>query len=254
MICKLLFVYISKTIYFNGYKIKIFKPNEITSNLIEEIKTVSLNSVNTIPSNPIFQNKNNKYLLIIYKNNKPVGFNVMFYYKYKTFNCLHIGLTLIDKDYQGKGIKNFTFLNIIYYMIEHYNDDIYISNLGRASTTFKLFNKIVDNTYPNYINNNFNNDIYKSIFVYFFDNFKEDTQISKNATTNIEKFIIYDGNDSDGGSEYLISNKNKNFITSKNEEYNKIFYSNLNKYDDLFCIGKINIFSLFRYIKKYLFN
>ncbi len=163
-------------------------------------------------------------------------------------------LTLIDKDYQGKGIKNFTFLNIIYYMIENWNNDIYISNLGRASTTFKLFNKIIDNTYPNYINNNLNNDIYRDVFVYFFENFKEDTQISKKATIDINKFIVNDGNEPNGGSEYLILNKNKNFVTSKNEEYNRIFYSNFNDYDDLFCIGKINISSLFTYIKKYLFN
>lgn len=248
-------IFKNKTIYWNGYKIKIYKHYEITNNLINEIKIISLNSVNTIPNNPIFygKNKNNKQLLIIYKKNKPIAFNIMFDYKYDVYDCLHIGLTLIDKKYQGKSIKNLTIFNIIYYLIENYNKNIYISNLGRASTSFKLFNQIIDNSFPNYINNNINNDIYKSIFVYFFNNFKEDTQISKNATYNIEKFIIYDGNDCNGGSEYLITNKNKQFVVSKNKMYNQIFYDNLREYDDLFCIGKVNIFIIFIYIKKILF-
>lgn len=260
LVIKLTYVYIKKTIYWNGYKIKIFTPDKITLDIIDEIKTISINSVNTIPNNPIFnnENKNNKHLMIVYKNNKPIGFNIMFNYKCKEFNCLHIGLMLIDKNYQGREIKNFTFFNIIYYLVANYPDNVYVSNLGRASTTFKLFNKLVDNSYPNFMcddNGGINNDIYKSIFIYFFNNFKEDTQISKNATVNIEKFIIYNGNDSNGGgSDYLILNKNKNFTMSKNEKYNKIFYSNLNDLDDLFCIGKINIFNIFTLIKKYLFD
>lgn len=239
----ILYIFGSKTFYLKGYKIKIFKSNEITDNLINDIKIISLNSVGTIPNNPIFygKNKDNKRLLIIYDKNKPIGFNIMFDYKFKSYNCLHIGLVIIDKEYQGKGVKNLTALNIFYYLIEHYYTNIYITNLGRASTSFKLFNQIIDNSFPNYLNNNVNNEIYKSIFVYFFNNFKEDTQISKKSTYNIDKFIIYDGNNSDGGSDYLVSNKNKQFVISKNNEYNNIFYDNLNKYDDLFCIGKINI-------------
>ena len=52
---------------------------------------------------------------------------------------------------------------------------------------------------------------------------------------------------------YKISNKNKQFVVSKNKVYNKIFYNNLGEYDDLFCIGKVNIFIIFIYIKKILF-
>lgn len=245
-----------RAFYFNGYTIKIFKGKQITNKIILQMKQISLNCVNIIPNNPIFnyKNKKNKILLMVYKNTKPIGFNLMFDYEFKNYKCLHIGLTLIDKKYQGRGIKNVTVLNIIFYLVENWYKDIYITNLGRSSTSFKLFNQILDNSYPNYIQKTKNNEIYKSIFVYFLDNFKEDTQIYKYATYNLEKFIIYDGNNGDGGSEYIIKNENKSCTMTRNKEYNEIFYEQLGPYDDLLAIGKINIFTIFIYLKKYLVN
>ncbi len=40
---------------------------------------------------------------------------------------------------------------------------------------------------------------------------------------------------------------------SKDNKYNEIFYKNLGPYDDLFTIGKINIFIIFNYIKIFFY-
>ena len=46
------------------------------------LKTIAMNSINTIPNNPFFKGENleNKICLIIYHKNKPIGFNIMFDY------------------------------------------------------------------------------------------------------------------------------------------------------------------------------
>ena len=80
---------------------------------IDELKHIAINSVGIVPQNPIFSNKNidNKIVLIVYHNNKPVGLNIMFDYEYENNTCLHVGLVLIDKEYQGKRIQEYTKYN-----------------------------------------------------------------------------------------------------------------------------------------------
>ena len=130
-----IFLYIiikRKIFYYKNFVIKIYKYDEITNSHIDDMKKISLNCTGVIPNNPIFNyiNRSNKILLLIYKNKKPIAFNLMFNYKYNNFTCLHCGLTLIDKDFQGQGIKNITILNPFCYLMENLDKNIYVSNLG----------------------------------------------------------------------------------------------------------------------------
>lgn len=221
------------------YTIKRIKYN-LDEKTIEELKEVAINSVNTVPNNTFFKGEKlqNKIALIIYHKNKPIGFNVMFDYKYKNFNCLHIGLVLIDKNYRGKKIQNLTKYNIILYLIENKFSNIYLSDLGRSASGLKNFNLGVKNSYQNLIYNTKLNNNYKQIFNYFIENFKEDTQISTIATSNDETFIISKSNNIQGGANYLLEFEDSRM--SKDIRYND-FINNMDNEDEVLSIGKLNI-------------
>jgi len=244
------FKYFYNKIFIEGfYKISIgeYQIRRIKYNFdektISELREIALNSVNIIPNNPFFQGKNlnNKIALIIYHKNKPIGFNVMFDYKYKNLSCLHIGLVLIDKNYRGKKIQTYSKYNTLFYLLENFFNNIYISDLSRSASGLKLFNHFVRNSYPNLTYKTKKLTIYKEIFDYFFNNFKSDTQISGQAVGNNDNFIIYNCNYSDGAN-YLLEFKESTM--SKDEKYNEFIKNNLKISDTIFSVGKINTIDL----------
>jgi hypothetical protein len=231
-------------IQFGEFSMRRIKYN-ISNKYIDELKTIALNSVDTIPNNPIFKgnNINNKIVLIIYHKNNPVGLNIMFDYKYENYKCLHLGLVLIDKKYQGKKLQSYTKYNIIFYILENLFSNIYISDIGRSASGLKIFNLNVKNSYPNLITDTKINNIYKKIFNDFFNKFKNDSQISDTATANDDSFIIKNKNDSNGGANYLL--QINNFTKSRDNKYNTFIENNLNEADAILSIGKVNIFDSF---------
>ena len=240
---KFIFILGKIKINLGEYSIRRIKYN-FDTNTIDELKTIAMNSVNTIPNNPFFKGENldNKIALIIYHKNKPIGFNVMFDYEYKKNKCLHIGLVLIDKNYRGKKIQTYTKYNIIMYLLENIFSYIYMSDLGRSASGLKIFNQNVKNSYPNLINKTYCLQIYKEIFKYFLENFKSDTQTSINAIGDINNFIIKNSNDVDGGANYLV--KFNDTTKSKDEMYNNYINKNLGINDEILSIGKVNIMDL----------
>ena len=245
LIYKKIFICGFLKITFGEYSIKRIKYN-FNNDVIDELKQIAINSVDIVPNNPFFYGKNlsNKIILIIYHKNKPVGFNVMFDYKYMNYKCLHIGLVLVDKNYMGKKLQNLTKYNIIFYLIENIFSNIYISDLGRSASGLKIFNNSVKNSYPNIKYNNPNNKIYKNIFNYFLTNFREDTQISSIATCDDNTFIIKKSNNKEGnGANYLLNFENSR--RSSDNIYNNYIEDNLEIEDEVLSIGKINIFNLF---------
>lgn len=166
----------------------------------------------------------------------------MFDYEYKKNKCLHIGLVLIDKNHRGNKLQIYTKYNIIMYMIENIFSNIYISDLGRSASGLKNFNQVVKNSYPNLLNKTDCPQIYQEIFHYFMENFRTDTQISKNATYNDNNFIIINSNDKNGGAEYLIEFNDTTI--SKDELYNEFFINNVGIKDEILSIGKLNIKNL----------
>ena len=223
------------------YSIRRIKYN-FDKKTINELKEVAINSVGIIPNNLFFKGEKlqNKIALIIYHNNKPIGFNVMFDYKYKNLNCLHLGLALIDKNYTGKKIQYFTMYNVYLYIIENLFSNIYVSYLGRSASGLKLFNLKYKNSYPNLIYNTKINDNYKQIFNYFVENFKEDTHMSTIAVGNDETFIIANSNNSQGGANYLLEFASTRI--SKDIRYND-FINKTDKEDVVLSICKINLLS-----------
>ena len=211
---------------------------------INELKQVAINCVGIVPKNPIFNNKNlnNKIVLIVYHKNKPIGFNIMFDYKYEMNTCLHVGLVLIDKEYQGKKIQEYTKYNGIFYILENFYKTIYITDIGRSASGLKLFNKIVKTSYPNLIYKNIPTNLYKKIFLNFINKFKDDTQMSLNSVGDENTFIIKNSCDKNAGVYYLLEHDNSR--KSTDSQYNNLINS-LGPNDDILSVGKINLFSIF---------
>lgn len=221
------------------YSIRRVKYN-LDNNTINELKEIAINSVGIIPNNPFFKGENlqNKIALIIYHNNKPIAFNVMFDYKCKNLNCLHIGLVLVDKNHRGKKLQTFKIYNSILYLIENLFSNIYLSDLGHSASGLKIVNSNVKSSYPNLIYNTKSNDNYKQIFNYFIEKFKEDAQISTIAVGNDDTFIISNSNNLQGGASYLLEFESTRM--SKDSKYND-FMTRMNKEDEVLSIGKINL-------------
>jgi len=230
-------------INFGEYSIKRIK-YLINNKDIEELKEIAVNSVGIVPNNPIFKgnNLNNKIVLIIYHKNKPIGFNIMFDYEFELNKCLHVGLVLIDKNYQGKKIQEYTKYNGWLYLIENFYRTIYITDVGRSASGLKIFNKTIKNSYPNLLYKNTPSDLYKKIFLNFIDKFKDDTQMSPNAFGNINDFTISNSIDKYGGNYYLLQHGESR--KSKDQQYNDLI-EKLPQNDDILAVGKINLFNIF---------
>jgi hypothetical protein len=243
--------------YNSKYSIRRIKYN-LNHTDINDLLIVAHNSVGTIPNNPFFKGKNidNKIALIIYDNEVPIAFNVMFDYyikdaksekshifsKLELYNkCLHLGLVLIDKKYQQKGLQMYTKINIVLYLLENMFRTIYISDLGRSASGLKKFNKGVVNSYPNLIYNNENNVMYRKTFNYMVSNFKEDLQISENSIGNDDTFVIKNANLPDGGANYLVEFNST--TKSKDTVYNNYIKNNLDKFDEVLSIGSVCIYN-----------
>lgn len=211
---------------------------------ILEMRKVAKNAVNCVPNNPFFEGKNldNKICMIVYDGDKPIGLNVMFDYICNNKRCLHIGLVLVDKQYQGTGVQKYSPYNIIFYVLENIFEDTYITDIGSSATGMKLFNKGVKNSYPNIYDNTKCIPEYVEISKFFFNNFKEDVQISNSAT--LDEFIVRGSNKPDGGAEYLL--KFPDSRKSKDEKAN-LFMSKLDKYDDIISVGIINFRAFLKY-------
>ena len=229
---------------YNNYKIKRIK-YLINSENIKDLRTIALNSVGIIPNNPIFEGKNldNKIVLIIYKNNEPIGLNIMFDYEFENKKCLHIGLVLIDKKHQGHKLQYFSKINIILYLIENIFKSIYISDIGRSASGLKIMNQSLKNSYPNLIYKTQPDNYSIKLSKYIFDNFKNDIQISPNATYDNENFIIHKSNDINGAT-YLVNDICES-KKSSDERYNNYINNNIDILDEYLCIGKINILNIF---------
>jgi hypothetical protein len=239
--------FIYKKIFINGflkvpigeYSIRRVKYN-FDKETINDLKEIAINSVGIIPNNPFFKGVNlqNKIALVIYHKNKPVGFNVMFDYKYKKLKCLHTGLVLIDKNYKGRKLQHFAVYNIIFYLVENLFSTIYLSDLGRSASGLKIMNLHNKSSYPNLIYNTKSTDSYKQIFNYFVENFKEDTQISSIAVGDDNTFIISNSNNSQGGASYLLDLEETR--KSSDSRYND-FIDKMNKEDEVLSIGIISL-------------
>ncbi len=230
-------------IYFGEYSIRRIK-YLINEKDIGELKEVAVNSVGIVPNNPIFKGKNldNKIVLIIYHKNKPVGFNIMFDYEFESNKCLHVGLVLIDKNYQGKKIQEYTKYNGWLFFLENFYRTIYITDIGRSASGLKIFNKSIKNSYPNLLYKNTPNELYKKIFLNFINKFKDDTQMSPNAVGNINNFTISNSIDKYGGNYYLLQHGETR--KSKDQNYNDLI-DTLPQNDDILAVGKINLFNIF---------
>lgn len=230
-------------IHFGEYSIRRIK-YLINEKYISELKEVAFNSVGIIPSNPIFKGEKieNKIVLIIYHKNKPVSFNVMFDYEFESNKCLHVGLVLVDKNFQGKKIQEYTKYNGWLFFIENFYRNIYITDVGRSASGLKLFNKTIKNSYPNLLYKNMPNDLYKKIFLNFIDKFKDDTLMSPNAVGNLNDFSVSNSIDKQGGNYYLLEHGDTR--KSQDQKYNDLI-NNLPQNDDILSIGKINLFTIF---------
>lgn len=211
---------------------------------INELKEVAINSVGIIPKNPIFNNKNlnNKIVLIVYFKNKPIGFNIMFDYKYESNTCVHVGLVLINKEYQGKKIQEFCKYNGIFYILENFYKTIYVTDVGRSASGLKLFNTIVKTSYPNLLYKNTPTNLYKKIFLNFIEKFKDDTQMSPNAVGDENTFKIKNSIDKNAGVYYLLEFDDSR--KSRDPLYNNLINS-LGPNDDILSVGKVNLLSIF---------
>lgn len=228
---------------YNDYQIRRIKYFTY-DNDIEELKKIAINSVGIIPKNPIFYNKNldNKIVLIIYKNNEPIGLNIMFDYKFNNSKCLHTGLVLIDKKYQGNKLQYFAKINIILYIIENIFSNIYISDIGNSASGLRIFNKNIKNSYPNLIYNTKPDKFMIKLGNHICNNLKDEIRFSPESFDQ-DKFIIRKARNTDD-LKYLVDD-NCVALLSSDEKYNEYIKNNLDKLDDYLCIGKINLFNVF---------
>ena len=229
---------------YGEYKIRRIK-YLIYQKHIDEIKQIAINSVGVVPNNPIFKGKklDNKIVLIIYKNNTPIGLNIMFDYTYNKKKCLHTGLVLIDKKYQGNKLQSFAKINVILYTLENMFRSIYISDIGNSASGLRIFNKSIKNSYPNVIYNNKPDENLKKHANYLIKNLQHDILFSPKATFDDEKFIIRNARDTEDLS-YLVMDECV-ATKSSDDRFNEYIKNNFSKMDDYLCMGKINLSNIF---------
>lgn len=232
----------------NYYSIKRFTFPHISSSCIEDLKIICKESVGIIPTNPIFKNQNldNKIVMIVYHHSQPVAFNIMFDYIFQNKSCLHLGLVLVDKKYQRKGLQKLITWNSIIYILERCFQRVFFSDLGSSATGLKLFNENIPDSYPYLLTHRSKPTVFqKKLALYFFQQFKADTSVSLYSNFEEDRFILRGSNKKEGnGANYLLEHQTTR--VSKSPIYNE-FFKQLRPEDEVLVIGSQNIFSYIIY-------
>jgi len=251
-----LFIYISKNgfkIYFNNkYYYKRYYGTNIQgeTNIIKELNEIAVNTVGAVPNYPVMEgnNMNNKIILIIYdsKNNKPIATNILYYFYYNTDLIVHLGLFLVDKNYQRKGLQSYlTAINIILFFIEKFFCSFFFIDIGRSATAFKQLDNR-QTIYPslkNKVSLNFKNkatDIAEKLYTTYAI---IDSGVSTKSNFVKETMVIKDANIKEGGGFFQLVD-NKESRKSKSNEYNKYIENTCDNFDGLIIVGKFSIFKI----------
>lgn len=241
----------SSNYYYKRYYCKKLSMKE-RELLIEDLKTVAINSINLIPAYDIFKNKNmdDKIAMIIYdrKTNLPIACNVSFYFKYQNLNIMHLGLYLIDQKFQKKGLQVILFiLHNINFLIES-NFFYNFTDLGRSASGFRNID-IKFKCYPSLnskVDDNFKN-YSQGLAKYFFDNYAcNNAGVSALAKINLENNIVEGSNlkDGDGFHELL---KFESSRKSRHTDYNNFIADNCKNIEDEFIIvAKVTPYNLLK--------
>ena len=238
--------------YFRYYNGKYLTKN---SKVIDEIKTIAIESINLIPRYPVFEGKElyNKHIIIIYNNkDNPVAANIFFEWYYKKIKIYHMGLFLVSKNYQKNGLQ-YNLGCIQSYLNVYLNNfkEFYISDIGNSPSGFKAIDKYVCYELNPSLKKKTSIEfkkLSKKIAKEFYDKHAiKSAGCSKLSKYDYDNMIIINANLKNGGGFHelveFVSNRQ-----SRNNEYNN-FVNNLltSKFDEFVIIGKVSILYLLFY-------
>ena len=174
--------------------------------LQQSLRQVCEDSIESVLDYPVLKAKtvhelrkelHNKIILEIYsaKHNKVVGFHMAFWSRLN----VHLGLVMISKAAQGKGLQKMALFNLAMLIFDWFAYRFRITDIGYSSSAFRLFSVCINKCYPNLYYDvkpeKWHYDIAKELL----DNHRRDMGISAEATFDPVHFVVKGSNKASGG-------------------------------------------------------
>jgi len=249
----------------NKYYGKIYIGNKLTQEnkdkLKLEINKVAIESVNCIPNYPIMRGEEmeNKIFIVIYNyQHQSVAMNCFFKWN-SVKEVYHAGLFLVSNNHKGKGLQRYlTHFQKYIFLKEFPKFEVYVSDLGRSATGWKLLDSISEKCNPSLLNKN--NDIEflklsKMIANDFYHKIaKKSCAVSYNSSYNKDTLCIKNCIEKEGGGFEELIYFEENRVSNDNRYNEKILELCPNKTDEFVIIAKINIIYLIKMYFVSFFN
>ncbi|EGD79064.1 hypothetical protein PTSG_02032 [Salpingoeca rosetta] len=180
--------------------------DETLQQLQTNLQTVCKDSIDTVLDYPVLMAKtceelrkelHNKVILEIYcqKQRKVVGFHMAFWSRLN----VHLGLVMIAKSAQKRGLQKLSLFNICMLMFDWFAYRFRISDIGYSSSAFRLFSYTINKSYPNlYFDvkpEKWHYDIAKELLA----KHRRDMGVSAEATFDPVHFVVKGSNKAAGG-------------------------------------------------------
>jgi hypothetical protein len=233
----------TKIYYCKNYYYRRFNMENIINNknkIIDDFKSISIATLGEVVNYKFLNNNfNNNVIMIVYdKNDKPVALNLVFNWKYENNNITHMGLYLVEKSSQKKGLqKVLGFVQIISAMLEN-NFNVYFTDIGRSATGFSAIdNSPILYNYPSVkynVNDTQFKTLSKNIAESLYLNYSMDyCGVSKYSTYDKENMVIKESNKKEGGGLYILT---------ESVETRKSRYEIYNNFVDTLCPNILDAF------------
>jgi len=241
---------------------KIYIGHNLTKNdklkLKLEIDKIAIESVSCIPKYSIMKGEEieDKIFIIIYDYyHLPIAMNCMFSWNYKNRNIYHGGLFLVSNSYKNQGLQKYLNHFQKYVFLKNLpNLSLYVTDLGRSATGWKLLDTNSQYCYPSLLNKDknqeFNKEAIKIAEVFYNTIAKKSCGVSTNSSYDKNTLCIKNSNDKEGGGFEELTQFEENRLSKDNRYNDKILELCPDVKDELIIIAKVDLLYLF---KKMLF-
>eukprot|EP00049_Salpingoeca_infusionum_P017536 m.353339 g.353339 ORF g.353339 m.353339 type:complete len:568 (+) comp16742_c0_seq1:300-2003(+) len=213
------------------------------------MRKVCMNSIDTVLDYRVLQAEDaatlrravdNKIILEIWsqKEQRVVAFHMAFW----TALNVHLGLVMVDRAAQGRGLQRYSILNIGMLVLDWFSLRFRLTDIGYSSSAFRLMSESIYKAYPNLYYDVKPEQFHTDIVNCLLKDYRQDMGISSVATFDPDHFVVKKSNASEGGGANALV-EHVSTRTSRTGVARQYLDDLLEDEDEQLYVGEANLFA-----------
>lgn len=224
---------------------------EELARLQQDLFLVASKSMDETPTYGVFSQDprayDNRIIGVVWDGDKPIAFTALVYLPILLHNkieiIIHLGLTMIDKDYGGQRLQGPIFEKL--FVIPSINQlklSWTLTNIAASPAGIGSVSDYFEDAYPHYNGSTERKPYHVNVAVEVLMGYKHEFGCSKNSVFDRKDFVVIGSNEPTGGGAHQFIRTDP-VSKYKVEECNEFCKNTLNfsREDELFQVAKVNI-------------